>query len=274
MRVVKARFRIAGKLHLFNAGDLDIHWRDKIVVEADRGIRLATAVGEVEEMEVETTEGEEELPRVLRIAGEEDLKKAKQMEEEEKSAYQIGLKKIANHKLNMKLVDVEFYLDRSKAIFYFVSETRVDFRALVRDLARTLRTRIEMRQIGVRDEVKIMGGVAPCGLQTCCSLFLDRFESISVKMLRDQNIMLNPVKYSGICGRLMCCLSYEQPVYVELKESFPPLGTEVETPEGRGEVVFQDVFKGMVTVKLDEGRELKFSVSDVSVVEEQEESCE
>lgn len=262
MKVVRARFRTAGQIHLFDAGEIPVRWRDKIVVEADKGVRLATAVSAPEDMEPEKP-----LNKVLRVATEKDLEQEKKNEEEERKAFDIALKKIENHRLNMKLVDAEFYLDRSKIIFYFTAEKRVDFRALVRDLAKTFRTRIELRQIGIRDEAKLIGGLGPCGLITCCSTWLEKFDSITVKMLRDQNILLNPVKYSGFCGRLMCCLAFEQEMYMKLKENYPPVGSRVKTPKGVGEVVLQDVINEKVVVKLSEEIEEKFSLKDV-VLEE------
>lgn len=266
MRIVKVRFRTADTLHLYNAGDVNVKWRDILVVEADRGIRIARAVSDVEELK---DEPEEKLRKVLRVATEEDLKKQTENEKKEEEAFRITQKKIQKHKLNMKLIEAEYYLDRAKIIFYFTAETRVDFRGLVRDLAKTFKTRVELRQIGIRDEAKLVGAIGPCGQISCCSLWLDRFDSITVKMLRDQNIMLNPVKYSGMCGRLMCCLAYEQDMYLKLKESYPPVGARVLTPKGRGKVVLQDVISENVVVKLDDDVEGKFKLNEITLDEEE-----
>jgi cell fate regulator YaaT (PSP1 superfamily) len=181
----------------------------------------------------------------------------------EKEAFEFCLQKIREKNLNMKLVKTEILLDRSKALFYFTSEKRIDFRELVRDLASQFKMRIEMRQIGVRDEAKMICGLGSCGRELCCAKFMNRFELVSVKMAKEQNLALNPTKISGVCGRLMCCLSYEFPTYVELKKDLPKVGKYIVTPSGRGKVIRQNVLSQTVTVELEEGGEITIHASEL-----------
>lgn len=211
MIVVGVRFKQAGKIYYFDPAGVELAPQDQVIVETARGIEHGTVM--VGPKEVDDAEITQPLKRVLRKATAEDIKEVQDNREREKRAFNIGLEKIAAHKLEMKLVDVEYTFDRSKVIFYFTADGRVDFRELVKDLAGVFRTRIELRQIGVRDEAKMLGGLGPCGRPLCCSTFLGEFEPVSIKMAKEQNLSLNPSKISGICGRLMCCLKYESDCY-------------------------------------------------------------
>lgn len=211
--VVGVSFKKAGKVYYFDPSDLELRYEDKVIVETSRGIELGEVV--INPKEVAETEIIQPLKKVIRKATIKDLEQLEINKEKEVEAYDICLKKIAKHDLPMKLVDVEYTFDNNKIIFYFTAEGRVDFRELVKDLAGVFRTRIELRQIGVRDEAKMIGGLGPCGLQLCCKTFLREFEPISIKMAKNQELSLNPAKISGICGRLMCCLRYESNTYNE-----------------------------------------------------------
>ncbi|HHW15015.1 MAG TPA: stage 0 sporulation family protein, partial [Firmicutes bacterium] len=216
-RVVGVRFKTAGKVYYFDPGELELELGDGAVVETARGIELgtvATRPREVPEEEVKTP-----LKKVLRKAGPEDFARRRENEAKAERAFTVGQQKIAAHGLPMKLVHVEYTLDGSKIVFYFTAENRVDFRELVKDLASTFRTRIELRQIGVRDEAKLLGGLGPCGRELCCQAFLGDFVPVSIRMAKEQNLSLNPTKISGICGRLMCCLNFESQAYREAKEA-------------------------------------------------------
>lgn len=209
--VVGIRFKQAGKIYYFDPAGVELAPQDQAIVETARGIEHGVVM--VGPKEVEESEITQPLKRVLRKATPEDISEVQENREREKRAFNIGLEKIAARKLEMKLVDVEYTFDRSKIIFYFTADGRVDFRELVKDLAGVFRTRIELRQIGVRDEAKMIGGLGPCGRPLCCSTFLGEFEPVSIKMAKEQNLSLNPSKISGICGRLMCCLKYESDCY-------------------------------------------------------------
>lgn len=209
--VVGVSFKKAGKVYYFDPDDLEMRYLDKVIVETSRGVELGEVI--VNPKKVEEDEIVQPLKKVIRKATEKDLEQLEVNQEKEKEAYSICLEKISNHGLPMKLVDVEYTFDNNKIIFYFTADGRVDFRELVKDLASVFRTRIELRQIGVRDEAKMIGGLGPCGRQLCCKVFLREFEPISIKMAKNQDLSLNPAKISGICGRLMCCLRYESDVY-------------------------------------------------------------
>lgn len=247
LTVVGVRFKKAGKVYYFGPGETGAKKGDNVIVETVRGIEYGDCVigpKEVEEKDVITP-----LKFVCRIATKEDDKKHNENNEKEKEAFDICIEKIENHKLNMKLVEVEYTFDNNKVIFYFTADGRVDFRELVKDLANVFRTRIELRQIGVRDEAKMIGGLASCGRVMCCSSFLGDFVPVSIKMAKEQNLSLNPTKISGICGRLMCCLNYEQDTYEEIRKRLPRIGSIVDTEYGRGEVVMSSIIKEMVKVK-------------------------
>lgn len=249
IKVTGVRFKNVGKVYYFSPNGLELKPKDKVIVETARGLEC----GEVtfSDREVADDEISGELKPVIRSATEKDLKAVKENKEKEKAAFDICLKKIEAHNLKMKLVDVEYTLDRNKILFYFTADGRVDFRELVKDLASVFRTRIELRQIGVRDESKMVGGLGICGRPFCCNTFLGDFQPVSVKMAKEQSLSLSPVKISGTCGRLMCCLKYEQDAYEHLLKVTPKNGAVVETPEGRGTVVDFNLLTGILKVRLD-----------------------
>lgn len=249
IKVTGVRFKNVGKVYYFSPNGLKLKPKDKVIVETARGLEC----GEVtfSDRDVPDDEISGELKPVIRSATEKDLKTVAENKEKEKAAFDICLKKIAAHGLKMKLVDVEYTLDRNKILFYFTADGRVDFRELVKDLASVFRTRIELRQIGVRDESKMVGGLGICGRPFCCNTFLGDFQPVSVKMAKEQSLSLSPVKISGTCGRLMCCLKYEQDAYDHLLRVTPKNGAVVETPEGRGTVVDFNLLTGILKVRLD-----------------------
>ena len=246
---IGVRFRENGKVYDFAAGELRPQVGDMVVVETARGTECATVVTPCRE----TPENKKAQPLkpVLRAASPADMRRFEEMREKERHAMAVCQKKIAEHKLEMKLVDAEYAADNGKFLFYFTAEGRVDFRELVKDLAGVFRTRIELRQIGVRDEAKLLGGIGICGRPFCCSQFLPDFQPVSIKMAKEQGLSLNPTKISGSCGRLMCCLKYEQNVYEELLKLTPKNGASVNTPEGKGTVVETNVLSGVIKVRLD-----------------------
>lgn len=247
--VIGVRFKNVGKVYYFDpAGNL-LKKGDKVIVETARGVECGEIA--MENREVGDEDLVQPLRPLIRVATEDDLKKVEENKKREKAAFGICLKKIAAHKLEMKLVDVEYTFDNSKILFYFTADGRVDFRELVKDLASVFRTRIELRQIGVRDEAKMLGGLGICGRPFCCSTFLSGFQPVSIKMAKEQGLSLNPVKISGICGRLMCCLKYEQETYAELLHTVPGVNSVVSTPKGRGVVTDNNLLTETVYVCLD-----------------------
>ena len=248
VNVIGVRFKKAGKIYYFGPDKYDINKGDFVIVETARGIEFGECVIGIKQIPEESIISP--LKLVLRIATKDDIKKHKENKEKEKSAFEICLNKISEHGLNMKLIDVEYTFDNNKVIFYFTAEGRVDFRDLVKDLATIFKTRIELRQIGVRDEAKMLGGLGPCGRPLCCSTFLGDFASVSIKMAKEQNLSLNPTKISGICGRLMCCLNYEQSTYEDIRKRIPMVGSIVKTEGGTGVVVSNNIIKESVKVKL------------------------
>lgn len=263
-KVVGVRFNATGKMYYFSPGTLPIQKGDAVVVETARGLECGHAITAIREV----TEDEivKPLKPVKRIATNADLKRLDENKKKEKEAYAICQKKIAAHKLEMNLTEVEYAFDGSKIIFYFTADGRVDFRELVKDLASVFHTRIELRQIGVRDESKMLGGLGICGRPFCCSTFLNEFHSVSIKMAKEQGLSLSPGKISGTCGRLMCCLKYEQPAYEYLAKITPKKGTLVNTPEGRGKVVEVALVAGKVKVQLDsmpDGAPITFTRDEV-----------
>ncbi|MCJ7747796.1 MAG: stage 0 sporulation family protein [Desulfobacterales bacterium] len=250
-----------GKSEELDAVDLPLDTGENVIVETEKGLVLGKALSPPREKEKRFFL---KSPRkVIRKATPEDLEQFEKNQQLEKEAFQFCLRKIKEKGLNMKLVKAEVLLDRSKALFYFTSEKRVDFRELVRDLAAEFRMRIEMRQIGVRDEAKMICGIGGCGRELCCTKFMNRFELVSVKMAKEQNLALNPTKISGICGRLMCCLAYEYPTYMELKKDLPKVGKHIVTNAGKGKVIRQNVLRQSVTVELEEGGEVTIDVSEI-----------
>ncbi|MCL6585068.1 MAG: stage 0 sporulation family protein [Anoxybacillus sp.] len=248
--VVGVRFKKAGKIYYFDPGDLTIQTGEFVIVETVRGIEFGKVV--ISNKQVDENDIVLPLKKVIRIADAKDRIVVEDNKKAAQEAYDICLKKVEEHGLEMKLVDVEYTFDRNKIIFYFTADGRVDFRELVKDLAAIFRTRIELRQIGVRDEAKMLGGIGPCGRMLCCSTFLGDFDPVSIKMAKDQNLSLNPTKISGLCGRLMCCLKYENDEYETAKEQLPDLGEYIETPHGVGRVVGLNILERVLQVELSE----------------------
>lgn len=245
--VIGIRFRRAGKVYYFAPEDDVIYSQGQhAIVETARGIEYGEVV--ISNKEIDESEVVQPLKKVIRLATPEDDEKYKQNKVKEKEAFFICKEKIIKHKLDMKLIDVEYTFDNNKVLFYFTSYERVDFRELVKELASIFKTRIELRQIGVRDETKMCGGIGICGRSLCCNTFLGDFQPVSIKMAKEQNLSLNPIKISGICGRLMCCLKYEQECYVEIRGRLPLVGDIVITPDGKGEVLSVNVLREQVKV--------------------------
>ena len=248
VKVIGVKFKTSGRVYYFDPLDLDIKAGDGVIVETARGLEfgdVACAPKEVEENEIVAP-----LKPVVRIATDEDRRMRAQYAAKEGEAFDICLEKIAAHGLDMKLVDVEYTFNGSKVVFYFTADERVDFRELVKDLAYSLKTRIELRQIGVRDEAKMLGGIGPCGRLVCCKSFLDDFRPVSIKMAKEQNLSLSPTKISGLCGRLMCCLQYEQSAYEAIRSQMPKPGREVNTVDGVGVVVENNAITERTKVRL------------------------
>lgn len=264
--VTGVKFKEGGKLYYFDPKDFDIKNDTYVIVQTARGMEcgLSNGVSQVEDSEVVAP-----LKPVVRIATEDDIKRNSENKELEREAYTICLDKIEAHGLDMNLTDVEYSFDRSKILFNFTSDGRVDFRELVKDLASTFHARIELRQIGVRDEARKLGGIGICGRPFCCCTFLNEFHSVTIKMAKDQGLSLSPSKISGCCGRLMCCLKHEQNSYEELQKITPPRGAVVNTKEGKGVVVDSQIITGVLKVKLDkyaDGAPVAFMRDEVMVV--------
>ncbi len=264
LNVVHVRFPLNHLRHLADARQLQLAPGESVVVDTDRGPAIGEVVGHVRRQLVE----DEQIPQVLRRATDADLKQAQRNQETERAAYRFCIERIRARKLPMKLVRTQCLHDGSKLVFFFSADGRVDFRDLVKDLAHRFRTRIEMYQIGVRDGTRMLGGIGPCGRELCCSSFLTHFEPISIRMAKDQGLTLNPRKISGMCGRLMCCLVYEQKVYRRLKKRLPRPGKEVLTPEGTGEIISVDVINQRVTVSLNDDRRETFPLTEVRLESE------
>lgn len=249
IEVVGVRFKSVGKIYYFAPNGIQFKKGDFAIVETVRG----TEIGEVmlENRGVEEERVVSPLKPVLRKATDDDFKKVEEIKKKEKRAFDTCLEKIRQHNLTMNLVDVEYTFDENKILFYFTADGRVDFRELVKSLASVFKTRIELRQIGVRDEAKMLGGIGVCGRPICCNSFLGEFQPVSIKMAKEQNLSLNPTKISGTCGRLMCCLKYEQSTYEEMLRFVPRVDAVVDTPDGRGTVIENNVLAGIVKVKID-----------------------
>ncbi|MGI6540690.1 MAG: PSP1 domain-containing protein [Bacillota bacterium] len=261
VKIVGVRFKKAGKVYYFDPGELDLAAGDDVIVETARGVEFGQVV--IGPKFVDEEEIVQPLKQVIRGATDADRRQVEENKKKAERAFDIGLEKIAAHGLPMKLVDVEYTFDNSKIVFYFTADGRVDFRELVRDLASVFRTRIELRQIGVRDEAKMLGGIGSCGRALCCASFLGEFEPVSIRMAKEQNLSLNPSKISGICGRLMCCLKYEiNPVRSET-EDMPELGDRVITPSGPGKVMSIDPETRSVRVQLDSGGHASMSLTEL-----------
>ena len=246
--VIRVRFKRAAKLYDFDPNGLDLHNGMSVVTETARGVELGECMSGIMDMPDERLVLP--LKPIIRIATEQDLATQKRNEQAEKEAFDIAIDRIAEHKLEMKLVDVEYAFDHSKIIFYFTANGRVDFRMLVKSLASIFKTRIELRQIGVRDEAKMLGGIGPCGRPICCRTFLGDFTPVSIKMAKEQNLSLNPTKISGLCDRLMCCLKYEQDNYEQTRKRMPRVGREIITPDGVGVINAINVLEETVRVRI------------------------
>ena len=245
--IIGVRFRPNGKIYFFSPGDHDVECGQFVIVETARGVEFGKVVlgkRNIDDGKIVST-----LKTIIRVATDEDKKRHEDNKEKSKKAFAICKEKIAKHKLDMKLIEAEYTFDNNKVLFYFTADGRIDFRELVKDLASVFRTRIELRQIGVRDETKLRGGIGICGRALCCHTYLSEFAPVSIKMAKEQNLSLNPTKISGVCGRLMCCLKNEEEAYEELNRSLPNVGTRVKTPDGlNGEVQNVSVLKQKVRV--------------------------
>ena len=266
-KIIGVKFKDNGKTYYFSPLELDVKKGDSVVVETSRGIELGKTVIPV--TNVMDNEIVSPLKNVLRIATEADIKRVADNEKKEVEAFKICSEKIIQHGLDMKLISVEYTFDGSKILFYFTSGGRVDFRELVKDLASVFKTRIELRQIGVRDEAKMLGGVGICGRGLCCATYLGDFQPVSIKMAKEQSLSLNPTKISGSCGRLMCCLKYEQETYEHLLKITPREGSLVKTPDGKGIVAVSYMMRGKIKVKLegnDDNVLKEYDISDIKVL--------
>lgn len=267
--IIGVRFKKLGKIYFFNPKNLKLKKGDKVIVETTQGEEYGEVV--IPNRFVNDEKIIAPLKKIIRIANNKDNKHYNECKEIEKKAFEVCKKKIKEHKLKMTLTDVEYKFDNSKILFYFTADGRIDFRELVKDLAAIYKTRIELRQIGVRDEVKKIGGNGVCGRELCCCTFLSDFEAVSIKMAKEQNISLNPSKISGNCGRLMCCLKYENDVYTEKLEKLPNIGAIVETEEGEGEIESIETLKERVRVKIKDGDSYiyrKYDAKDIKVIKD------
>jgi cell fate regulator YaaT (PSP1 superfamily) len=262
LKIVGVRFQQTGTVYDFDCGHFVLKGGDKVIVKTEQGLGLGTVVRGP--FKVDPTEGGREFKKIFRLAHAEDLGQDDKIREREKEAFSFCLEHIRERNLQMKLVRVECFFDGSKVIFYFTADGRVDFRELVKDLVHRFHTRIEMRQIGVRNEAKMIGGLGPCGRELCCASFLPDFAAVSVKMAKEQNLPLNPTKISGICGRLMCCLTYEYETYQQLKKDFPKVGKTIMSPLGPVKVLRQNVMDGTILVETAEREEKIVKVSELS----------
>ena len=266
-KIIGVRFKKLGKIYFFNPENLNIKKGDKVIVETAQGEEYAEVL--IANRIVDDDKIVAPLKKVLRIATNKDTKHYEDCKKKEKEAFNVALKKIKEHKLEMTLTDVEVKFDNSKILFYFTADGRIDFRDLVKDLATIYKTRIELRQIGVRDEVKRIGGNGVCGRELCCCTFLNNFDTVSIKMAKEQNIALNPAKISGNCGRLMCCLKYEQEAYEEKLNKLPKVGAIVKTEDGEGTVDNVEILKEIVRVKIRDEEDTfykKYPASEVKII--------
>ena len=260
-KLVDIKFKKGGRFFTFDANGLELEMGQKVVVETQRGLEIGEVAKDVYEMEKK-----EDHAKVLRVATNGDLEKAEKLNLKKDEVWATTEKLIEKLNLDMKLVDVEFTLDNSKSIISFVCEDRVDFRELVKELASTLKQRVELRQIGIRDKAKLVGGIGNCGKECCCSKFLNDFDKVSIKMAKVQNLSLNPTKISGVCGRLMCCLSYENETYAEASKLMPKINAKVKTPSGEGIVIYNNLLELKSTVRFENDNEVKteeFNVADI-----------
>ncbi|MCG2711900.1 MAG: stage 0 sporulation family protein [Candidatus Omnitrophica bacterium] len=260
MKIIEVRLRKQGKVINFNTNNIEVKPLDIVIVESERGIDYGFVISEAEHATAEKIKGA--IKPIIRVATAHDLEQIAKNRQEIKSVFDTAQKKMHERKLSMKLVEAEYSFDRSKVTFYFTAEGRIDFRELVRDLAHLFKARIELKQIGVRDEVKMFGGYGSCGRNLCCASFLKDFEPVTIRMAKQQNMPLNPEKISGLCGRLMCCLGYEYHTYKEFSKCLPKEGQYIETPEGRGRVIAVHTLKQTVEVELDDERKMEISLKE------------
>ena len=265
--IIGVRFKKAGKIYFFDPDGKQIERGEHVIVETSMGMEYGEVV--IANRQLPQEKIVTPLKKIIRVANKDDAKKNEENKKQEKEAFKVCEKKIKEHDLEMKLLDVEFKFDKSKILFFFTADGRIDFRDLVRDLAAIYKTRIELRQVGVRDEVKRLGGNGVCGRELCCCSFLGNFETVSIKMAKEQNVSLNPSKISGNCGRLMCCLQYEQNVYEEKLKKLPKIGAIVKTDDGQGEVCGLETLKEIVKVKFKDGDETffkKYNANDIKII--------
>jgi cell fate regulator YaaT (PSP1 superfamily) len=253
--MILVRLRDSGQVFFYQAGNLEVKEGDYVIVEHDRGLDYGQVVSPSEA--APQKDAKEPPKKIIRLTREGDLKQIEENRAKAKEAFNTCAKKIEEHKLNMKLVQAEYSFDRTKIIFYFTADGRVDFRNLVKDLAKIFKARIELRQIGVRDEARLFGGFGPCGRELCCAKFLKDFEPVTIKMAKEEGLPLNPPKISGLCGRLMCCLSFEYETYKLLSKGLPREGERVHTQQGKGKVISINVFKRTATVELEDGTQIQ-----------------
>jgi len=269
-KIIGVRFRRAGKVYYFSPGGFDINKGDKVIVETARGIEYGSVVFGAKD--VDDSEITQPLKGVIRIATMEDDQKLRENEEKAMEAFDVCRQKIVENRLDMKLIDSEYTFDNNKLLFYFTADGRIDFRELVKDLAAIFKTRIELRQIGVRDETKTKCGIGICGRSLCCCTYLSDFAPVSIKMAKEQGLSLNPAKISGVCGRLMCCLRYEQEVYEEINERLPGIGSLVTTPQGTGVVVHISLLKEKLKVRVEKNNDteiFEFEARDIDIVKKE-----
>ncbi len=266
-KVIGVRFKRPGKVYFFDAGNIKVKAKDKVIVETAMGQEMGEVV--INNKNLTNNKIKSSLKPIVRVATEKDLKHFTENKEKEKEAFKICEEKIKKHKLGMHLVDASYTFDNAKLLFYFTADNRIDFRELVKDLASIFKTRIELRQIGVRDQVRRIGGNGVCGRELCCCTFLNNFDTVSIKMAKEQNIALNPAKISGNCGRLMCCLRYEQEAYEEKLKKLPKVGAIVKTADGEGTVDSIEILKGIVRVKIKDGEDTfykKYLASEIKII--------
>lgn len=267
--IIGVRFKEVGKVYYFDPDGNKLNIGDKVIVETARGVECGMVA--IANKNVSDKSIVHPLKKIIRVANQDDFKHIQDNKKKEKRAFAICLKKIAEYKLDMKLVEVEYTFDNNKILFYFTADGRVDFRALVKELASIFRTRIELRQIGVRDEAKMLGGIGVCGRPLCCNSYLGEFQPVSIKMAKEQGLSLSPVKISGTCGRLMCCLKYEQEAYTELLKTIPKVGAIVGTPNGEGVVIEANPISKILKVKLNKSPDAApatFKSSDVKLIKD------
>ena len=266
-KVIGVRFKRPGKVYFFDFFNINVKAKDKVIVETAMGQEMGEVV--INNKNLTNNKIKASLKPIIRVATEKDLKHFTENKEKEKEAFKICEEKIKKHKLGMHLVDASYTFDNAKLLFYFTADNRIDFRELVKDLASIFKTRIELRQIGVRDQVRRIGGNGVCGRELCCCTFLNNFDTVSIKMAKEQNIALNPAKISGNCGRLMCCLRYEQEAYEEKLKKLPKVGAIVKTEDGEGTVDSIEILKGIVRVKIKDGEDTfykKYPASEIKII--------